>query len=143
MRQGILGVVCLTVVSDQSHRILEVNLMMTRVLTTALLLACLGFPFLNGKTVAGSSMAATVQCSDCIWEGGCFFCGGGFGGGESCLAWCDMCTLWGTCDLEGIRVDNNSVTASQKAPGRTLRAKPKAVRDIAEVDPHFALAVLR
>lgn len=117
--------------------------MMTRVLTTAFLLACLGLPFLNAKT-AGSSMAATVQCSDCIWEGGCFFCGGSFGGGESCLAWCDMCTLWGTCDLAGIRTDDSTTaTASPKTPGRTLRAKPNTIRDIAEADPHFALAILR
>ena len=97
----------------------------------------LSIPLLNGGAVAGNPKPVPRFCENCGMAGGCFFCGGDFSGGDSCLAWCDMCTLWGYC------IDGPAFPDVSYQLGRTVKARSKNVRDVAFTDPYLAFGLLR
>lgn len=112
------------------------------IVTVTLIVASIGFPLLLGsQTAAGNPAPGSPQCETCIIAGGCFVCGGGFSGGNSCLAWCDMCTLWGTCSW--IESAGPQPDVSYQPLGRTLKARPQNLRDIAIAEPHLAVALMK
>jgi hypothetical protein len=112
------------------------------ILTITLIVASFGFPLLlTSQTAAGNTNPSPPQCETCEIAGGCFICAGGFSGGDSCLAWCDMCTLWGSCEWIGSAKPEPDV--SYQPLGRTLKARPQNLRDIAAAEPHLALALMK